>query len=77
MDNRRPVQPLLGRKIFVSTDNFSMSDILTQRERIFAAAADEDEDEPQEVDHFFLLMMSIIIFFMQCGFAFMEAGAVR
>ncbi len=32
---------------------------------------------PEEVDHFFLLIMSIIIFFMQCGFAFMEAGAVR
>ena len=37
-----------------------------------------DHDElPENVDHFFLLIMSIIIFFMQCGFAFMEAGAVR
>ena len=36
-----------------------------------------DERLPKEVDHFFLLIMSIIIFFMQCGFAFMEAGAVR
>ncbi len=36
-----------------------------------------DEPMPKEVDHFFLLIMSIIIFFMQCGFAFMEAGAVR
>ena len=35
------------------------------------------EKKPKEVDHFFLLIMSIIIFFMQCGFAFMEAGAVR
>lgn len=35
------------------------------------------EKPPKEVDHFFLLIMSIIIFFMQCGFAFMEAGAVR
>ena len=34
-------------------------------------------EKPEEVDHFFLLIMSIIIFFMQCGFAFMEAGAVR
>ena len=32
---------------------------------------------PSDIDHFFLLIMSIIIFFMQCGFAFMEAGAVR
>ena len=36
-----------------------------------------EEFRPKEVDHFFLLIMSIIIFFMQCGFAFMEAGAVR
>ena len=38
---------------------------------------DNQENKPKEVDHFFLLIMSIIIFFMQCGFAFMEAGAVR
>ena len=38
--------------------------------------ANQDK-RPEEVDHFFLLIMSIIIFFMQCGFAFMEAGAVR
>lgn len=37
----------------------------------------DDDKRPKEVDHFFLLIMSIIIFFMQCGFAFMEAGAVR
>ena len=38
---------------------------------------ESDDRLPKEVDHFFLLIMSIIIFFMQCGFAFMEAGAVR
>merc|ERR1719431_1028482 len=32
---------------------------------------------PENMDHFFLLINSVIIFFMQCGFAFMEAGAVR
>ena len=37
----------------------------------------KQEKFPKNVDHFFLLIMSIIIFFMQCGFAFMEAGAVR
>ena len=37
----------------------------------------KDKKKPEEMDHFFLLIMSIIIFFMQCGFAFMEAGAVR
>ena len=30
-----------------------------------------------ESDKFFLIVMSIIIFFMQCGFAFLEAGSVR
>ena len=30
-----------------------------------------------ECDQFFLILMSIIIFFMQCGFAFLEAGSVR
>ncbi len=33
--------------------------------------------KPDNIDHFFLFIMSIIIFFMQCGFAFMEAGAVK
>ena len=28
-------------------------------------------------DQFFLIVISIVIFFMQCGFAFLEAGAVR
>ena len=31
----------------------------------------------QESDQFFLIVMSIVIFFMQCGFAFLEAGSVR
>ena len=33
--------------------------------------------KPKSIDHLFLLVNSVIIFFMQCGFAFMEAGAVR
>ncbi|XP_077977459.1 putative ammonium transporter 1 [Glandiceps talaboti] len=28
-------------------------------------------------DHFFLLVMGCLVFFMQCGFAFLEAGSVR
>merc|ERR1719266_2353696 len=28
-------------------------------------------------DKFFLLVMGIVVFLMQCGFAFLEAGAVR
>ena len=29
------------------------------------------------IDAFFKVIMGIIVFFMQCGFAFLEAGAVR
>ena len=38
---------------------------------------EEVETIQQEADQFFLIVMSIIIFFMQCGFAFLEAGSVR
>ncbi|XP_062592526.1 putative ammonium transporter 1 isoform X1 [Saccostrea cucullata] len=31
----------------------------------------------ENVDNFFLFVMGMIVFFMQCGFAFLEAGAVR
>ena len=31
----------------------------------------------KETDQFFLIVIAIIIFFMQCGFAFLEAGSVR
>ena len=30
-----------------------------------------------ETDQMFLIVIAIIIFFMQCGFAFLEAGSVR
>ena len=29
------------------------------------------------IDAFFLIVMGCIVFFMQCGFAFLEAGSVR
>ena len=31
----------------------------------------------KEADQFFLIVMAVVIFFMQCGFAFLEAGSVR
>ena len=42
----------------------------------------EDLLEKQKIlvinsDQFFLIVIAIIIFFMQCGFAFLEAGSVR
>merc|ERR1719350_2580119 len=35
------------------------------------------EDMVKNNDQFFLIVIAIIIFFMQCGFAFLEAGSVR
>lgn len=29
------------------------------------------------MDSFFLIVMGMVVFLMQCGFAFLEAGAVR
>ena len=34
-------------------------------------------DLKENQDQFFLIVIAIIIFFMQCGFAFLEAGSVR
>merc|ERR1719233_2308912 len=48
----------------------------TLYERILA---DEDTQKvlAANSDQFFLIVIAIIIFFMQCGFAFLEAGSVR
>ena len=35
------------------------------------------EDLKAGTDAFFLIIVAIIIVFMQCGFAFLEAGSVR
>ena len=84
VNNFRPVQPLNGRKISASYTD----DVLEPRSLPTTYENDSNKyfhrkwkdnysKKPKEIDHFFLLIMSIIIFFMQCGFAFMEAGAVR
>ena len=39
--------------------------------------SEEKYSEMTNVDHFFLTVLGIIVFFMQCGFGFLEAGAVR
>ena len=39
--------------------------------------SEEKYSEMTNVDHFFLTVLGIIVFFMQCGFAFLEAGSVR
>ena len=75
VDNFRPPRPLNSRTVYVTKSNYNSS--LTGPKPIKRQRYDPYHEKPQEVDHFFLLIMSIIIFFMQCGFAFMEAGAVR
>ena len=61
-------------------NNINITESLDGVKKVLRDLGETDEHDdrlPKEVDHFFLLIMSIIIFFMQCGFAFMEAGAVR
>ena len=51
--------------------------VLTQLLSILNKTKHDGETLAGESDKLFLLVMSIIIFFMQCGFAFLEAGSVR
>lgn len=74
-DNFRPVQPINQRRILTTKVDYQGQEVAPKV--LERARYDVYHEEPEEVDHFFLLIMSIIIFFMQCGFAFMEAGAVR
>ena len=39
--------------------------------------AEEIENIKSYLDSFFLIVMGCIVFLMQCGFALLEAGAVR
>ena len=41
------------------------------------ATVERNAEISGEVDKFFLIVMAVVIFFMQCGFAFLEAGSVR
>ena len=74
-DNKGKVSPLqINNQVSIGAN-----DTVSDNNQNITSTIDHKYDEriPKEVDHFFLLIMSIIIFFMQCGFAFMEAGAVR
>ena len=46
-------------------------------EEVNNTASEEISVIKNEADQFFLIVIAIIIFFMQCGFAFLEAGAAR
>ena len=72
------MRPFFGENYIenVNEQNFENSSSFEYEEDVETSTKLTDKI-PEEVDHFFLLIMSIIIFFMQCGFAFMEAGAVR
>ena len=72
------MRPFFGENYIenVNVQNFQNSSSFEYEEDVETSTKLADKI-PEEVDHFFLLIMSIIIFFMQCGFAFMEAGAVR
>jgi Amt family ammonium transporter len=51
----------------------SLLTIMAEDENVEAQVAIMKEN----LDSFFLIVMGIVVFLMQCGFAFLEAGAVR
>ena len=55
-------------------------DMNTQIELLWVnltASVERNANISKEIDKFFLIVMAVVIFFMQCGFAFLEAGSVR
>jgi len=59
---------------------FSDRDELGKLEFLYNRSMEEKESLAilmKNTDQFFLIVIAIIIFFMQCGFAFLEAGSVR
>ena len=57
--------------------NLSLKSIIETLENKSRKSEMDIAELKMESDQFFLILMSIIIFFMQCGFAFLEAGSVR
>ena len=60
-----------------SGSNLSIAEQLEILKNETIRSHEETEVIKKESDQFFLIVISIIIFFMQCGFAFLEAGSVR
>lgn len=58
---------------------FAKSFIFKSDERSFNNLTIDEKFEllRKENDQFFLIVVSLFIFFMQAGFAFLEAGSVR
>jgi len=55
----------------------TMAEMIENIKKRLDASESRTGEISKEADKFFLIVMSIVIFFMQCGFAFLEAGSVR
>ena len=61
-------------------DMFSRLDMEEKLEFLYNKSLVKEKDLEilmNNTDQFFLIVIGIIIFFMQCGFAFLEAGSIR
>ena len=85
-DDQSTVQPCRVSISFTNMDlfsfigsgsNLSIAEQLDILKNETIRSHEETEVIKKESDQFFLIVISIIIFFMQCGFAFLEAGSVR
>ena len=61
----------------LSSPSDAMEELIENIQRRLNESEARTAEIAKETDQFFLIVMSIVIFFMQCGFAFLEAGAVR
>ena len=71
-------------KQYLESDTINMEEVTGTIEETLASimkrlnlSENRTDEIAKEADKFFLIVMSIVIFFMQCGFAFLEAGSVR
>ena len=67
--------PLPTLEMVVSNETFAHNK--SSEEKYSILSSEEKYSNMTNVDHFFLTVLGIIVFFMQCGFGFLEAGAVR
>ena len=61
----------------LSSPSDAMEELIENIQRRLNESEARTAEIAKETDQFFLIVMSIVIFFMQCGFAFLEAGSVR
>ena len=72
---------VLGMGLVQAQDQSEIDKLLNQtkvlQEQLDSFKEKEFTTLTGNADKFFLLVMGIVVFLMQCGFAFLEAGAVR